>query len=481
MSSERFTIGVDVGGTNLRAARISQSGDILDKKILSSSRDSLEAVELIKKLICEMDGEGADGIGIGVPGRVNGWTGEVLSGGYLDLSGSDLKGAIARAFSRPVTVVNDCGMALVAESRLGAGRGFENIVMLTIGTGIGGAIMGSGRLVNGKRSAGQLGHIVVNVDGHPCRCGQRGCVETESSGTSLRRHLAEAGYDQNTLYENILPLAISGDERALTPMRAWAAPLRAAISTLSAAFDPDVVILGGGLGHAAVRAQEFLPPVQSWYNVEVRPAQLGDDAGVIGSGLVAFDLVPKQRARTATKGKRLLMVNGVPASGKSSLAHGLSERTGWPVLALDTVKTPFLELIEGVDRAFNRTLGRASYKSIFSIIQDAPEGTTFIVDAWFGFQPISVLREHVDTADITSVAELWCHAPPEVVAQRYTDRASHRVAGHPGASYVLELIELAKRAQPSHLGPVLDVDTTAPQEIAAIASWVERALALRSV
>jgi glucokinase len=175
------------------------------------------------------------------------------------------------------------------------------------------------------------------------------------------------------------------------------------------------------------------------------------------------------------------MVNGVPASGKSSLAHGLSERTGWPVLALDTIKTPFLELIEGVDRAFNRTLGRASYKSIFSIIQEAPEGATFIVDAWFGFQPISVLQEHVDTAGITSVAELWCHAPPEVVAQRYSERVSHRVPGHPGTSYVSELIELAKRAQPCRLGPVLDVDTTAPQEIAAIASWVEHALAPRTI
>ena len=476
MSSERFTIGVDIGGTNLRGARISQSGEILEKKVLSGSRDSFEAVEFIKQLIRELHSEGAVAIGIGVPGRVNGWNGEVLSGGYLDLSGANLKGEIAKAFSKPVAVVNDCGMALVAEARLGAGRGFKNIAMLTIGTGIGGALMESGRLVNGKRCAGQLGHIIVNVNGHPCRCGQRGCVETESSGTSLRRHLSEASYDRQTLYEDILPLATSGDERALTTMRAWAAPLRAAIRTLSAAFDPEVVILGGGMGRAAARAQEFLPPVRSWYDIEVRPAHLGDDAGVVGSGLVAFDLIPQQRAHAVTRGKRLLMVNGVPASGKSALAHSLSERTGWPVLALDTVKTPFLELIDGVDRGFNRTLGRASYKSIFSIIRDAPEGATFIVDAWFGFQPISVLQEHVDTAGITSVVELWCHAPPEVVAQRYSERASHRVPGHPGASYVPELIELAKRAQPCRLGPVLDVDTTAPQEIAAIASWLEHAL-----
>ena len=171
------------------------------------------------------------------------------------------------------------------------------------------------------------------------------------------------------------------------------------------------------------------------------------------------------------------MVNGVPASGKSALAHRISEQTGWLVLGLDTVKTPFLEVVEGVDRAFNRKLGRASYKSIFSIIKEAPEGATFIVDAWFGFQPLSVLEEHIDMAGITDVAELWCHAPPAVIAQRYCDRAGDRVVGHPGVSYVPELIELANRAEPSRLGPVLDVDTTAPQEIDVVASWAKRALA----
>ena len=481
MFSQPFAIGVDVGGTHVRAARISQSGEILSRRVVPGSRNSAKGLELIKDSIREMDGPGARAIGIGVPGRVNGWTGEVLSGGYLDLSEQDLQGSIARAFAKPVAVVNDCGMALVGEARLGAGRGLSNIVMLTIGTGIGGAVMESGRLVNGKRCAGQLGHLIVNINGHLCRCGQRGCIETEFSGTSLRRHLSEAGYGQNTMFEDIFPLATSGDEKALTTIRGWAAPLRAAIRTLSAAFDPQVVILGGGMGHAAARAQEFLPPVQSWYDIAVCPAVLGDEAGVIGSGLVAFDLIDGPRSHSVAKGKRLLMVNGVPASGKSSLAHRISKRTGWSVLGLDTVKTPFLELVEGVDRAFNRTLGRASYKSIFSIIREAPEGATFIVDAWFGFQPVSVLQDHINMAGITNVAELWCHAPPEVIAQRYSDRAGDRVAGHPGVSYVPELIALAERAEPLGLGPVLDIDTTAPQEIEAIANWAEGALASAGV
>ena len=477
MTSETFAIGVDIGGTNLRAARVSPSGEILQKEVSPGSRDPSRALALIEELICKMNGTSAVAIGVGVPGRVNGWSGEVLSGGYLDLSGHDMKGVLARAFGRPVAVENDCGMALVAEARLGAAQGLSDVVMMTIGTGIGGAVMQSRQLVHGKQCAGQLGHLVVSVDGQPCRCGQRGCVETESSGSSLRRHLAEAGYDQNTMFEDVLRFATSGDRNALAVMHSWAAPLRAAIRTLSAAFDPEVVILGGGMGDAAARAQAFLPPLHSWYDVEVRIAVLGDDAGVIGSGLAAFDLASGQRGPSSEVGKRLLMVNGVPASGKSSLARAISVETGWPLLGLDTVKTPCLEVLENVDRAGNRLLGKASYKAIFSIIEESPEGATFVVDAWFGFQPLALLEEHINMARITRVAELWCRAPPEVLAGRYADRASRRAAGHPGLSYVPELVELAKRAGPFRLGPVLDIDTTAPQDIDAVASWARRALA----
>jgi glucokinase len=399
-----------------------------------------------------------------------------LSGGYLDLSGHDLKGILAETFGRPVAIENDCGMALIAEARLGAARGLSDVVMMTVGTGIGGAVMQSRQLVHGKRCAGQLGHLVVNVDGQPCRCGQRGCVETESSGSSLRRHMVEAGYDHNTMFEDVLRLATSGDRNAFAVMLSWAAPMRAAIRTLSAAFDPEVVILGGGMGDAAARAQAFLPALHSWYDVEVRTAVLGDDAGVIGSGLAAFELASSRRGPASEIGRRLLMVNGVPASGKSSLARAISGETGWPLLGLDTVKTPFLEVLENIDRAGNRLLGKASYKAIFSIIEESPEGATFVIDAWFGFQPLVLLEEHIKMAGITRVAELWCHAPPDVIAERYSDRAGRRAPGHPGLSYVPELVELAKRAEPFRLGPVLDIDTTSPQDIGPLASWARRAL-----
>jgi glucokinase len=471
MSAGDFAIGVDVGGTNMRAARISPSGEILKKRSIAGSRDPAIAVDLIKDLVREMDGGGAHAIGIGVPGRVDGRTGEVISGGFLDLAGIDLRLEMEKAFGRPALSANDCSMALIGEAGRGAARGRRNAVMMTIGTGIGGAVMQDGRILNGRRCAGQLGHLVVNIGGHPCRCGQRGCIETESSGTSLRRHLDEAGYGPEVRFEDILQYAEAGEDRALGVMRAWGGPLRAAVNTLSAAFDPDVVVIGGGMGAAALRAMNFLPELKTWFQADIQLAELGDDAGVIGCGLAALGLT----GATLGNGKRLVMANGVPASGKSHLAQALSRKTGWPVLALDTIKDPFLELIENVDRPFNRVLGRASYKSIFAIIADAPPGSTFIVDAWFGFQPVEVLQEQIAMAGITEIAELWCHALPEVIGDRYARRSAERLPGHPGAADVPELISLARSAHPSRLGPVLEVETTSPTNIDVVLDWLSGA------
>lgn len=474
-TSEPFAIAIDVGGTNIRVARIARDGRVLSKRAVAGSRVRADALAIIDGLVEGMRDEGdAVAIAIGVPGRVDGRTGEVISGGYLDLSGVDLEAALARRFKLPVMVANDCSMALVGEARLGAGQGRRNLVMLTIGTGIGGAVLSDGRVLHGARHAGQLGHLVVNLDGRPCLCGQRGCVETESSGTSLRRHLDDAGYPSTARFNDVVHEADAGQPRALRVLQAWARPLQAAIGTLSAAFDPEAVILGGGMGHAAHHALRYLPPLQGWYEVEVLEAALGDDAGVIGAGLEGF----QRTARPAEAGKSLLMINGVPASGKSSVARELSVRTGWPILSLDTLKNPFLARLDNVDRTFNRTLGAASYEAIFSVIADAPGGSTFIVDAWFGFQPREVLEGHIARAGITKVAEVWCDCSPEVVGQRYAERVGGRPPGHPGPSYVPELVELARRAAPTGLGPVKTVSTMQDLELDSLVRWVEPRLGL---
>jgi glucokinase len=170
--------------------------------------------------------------------------------------------------------------------------------------------------------------------------------------------------------------------------------------------------------------------------------------------------------------KRVLLVNGVPASGKSTVARAISQIEGWPLLTLDTIKEAFFAHLGTGDRDYNRRFGKASYQAIFSLIADFPDNATAVVDAWFGFQPPDVLTGHLARAGVTRVAEIWCHAPGETVGVRYRARLGERHAGHLGAAYVPELIALADSARPLGAYPLLDIDTTRPLDLASLQNWL---------
>ncbi len=182
--------------------------------------------------------------------------------------------------------------------------------------------------------------------------------------------------------------------------------------------------------------------------------------------------------RAGEQGKRIIMVNGIPASGKSSLAKRLSQQAGWLKLSLDDIKNPFLQRLEGVDRTLNRTLGKASYQVIWSIVADAPAGSTFIIDAWFGFQPKALLQDYLARAGVTRLLEVWCQISADQVAGRYLARLGERLPGHPGADYIAELRTLAERAGPMQLGPVysVDQDRQSPPDIDLIYDWIAHQL-----
>jgi glucokinase len=467
------TIGIDIGGTRLRAARV-VGGLIEARATAPSSRDPAQVMARVLDLVAQVRNADVTALGIGVPGQVHAETRRVLSGGYVDLSGFDFAADVEAATGLPVTVENDATMAMLGEAAHGAARGHRNVLMLTIGTGIGGAVLEQGQVLRGRGAAGQLGHICVDMLGRACVCGKIGCLETVSSGTAFGLHLAEAGLPADTRAETLLA---RGDAAAQAVIAAWAKPLRAGIETLVATLNPDAVVIGGGAGAAAFAALATVPPANSWFTAPVLAAVLGDDAGVIGAASAAItDNPPRKTAvKIAVKDqrhKRAVLVNGVPASGKSAVAQALSQATGWPILGLDTIKNPFLTLLPPSDRLFNRTLGRASYAAIFDLIADAPKGSCFIIDAWFGFQPIEILQDHLKRAGLQHLAELWCHAPPETLGARYAARLDKRPAGHPGADYVPELIELAKRAAPTGLAPRRDIETTSRVKIAPVTDWL---------
>ncbi|TIL28402.1 ROK family protein [Mesorhizobium sp.] len=485
-----MAIGIDIGGTNLRAARVSGTGEILERISEKSAPDPELVLSRIAEMARRLDCPEVAAIGIGVPGRVDARLGAVLSGGYVNLASVSPAQRLESLAGKPVVIDNDCNMALVAEMALGGARGHESIVMFTIGTGIGGAVVQDRRIVRGKGTAGQLGHITVDRSGEACVCGRRGCVETTSSGTALGRHIARACLGPDISVDQLFARDASGDPLARGILEAWAGPLRAAIDTTVAMFDPDLVLLGGGLGLAAHRALARAPALAPWYQCPVEAARLGDDAGVIGAGLQALAAQPPVAQVAAAQAspvslptarldrtRRAVLVNGIPASGKSTVSRGIAERMGWPLLALDTIKNPFLEVLGGGDREFNRILGRASYQAIWSVVGEAPADAIFVIDAWFGFQPRQVLEDHLRSAGVEQTAEIWCHAPGEVLAERYRARLDQRPAGHPGAAYIPELIELAKRAEPLRRGPLLDVDTTRPITFDAITQWLQATIA----
>jgi predicted kinase len=173
----------------------------------------------------------------------------------------------------------------------------------------------------------------------------------------------------------------------------------------------------------------------------------------------------------------IILVNGVPASGKSTVAAVIARRLSLPILALDTVKEALFDQLGVGDRDHSRLLGRASYQAIFSTIAGFPAGLGAIVDAWHKFQPLEVLQGHLVRASAGPVLEIWCHAPPEVVAERYRARAAVRHRGHLPASYAEELAALAARATPLGVAPTIDVATDRELDEEALLAEVRRLLA----
>lgn len=162
-----------------------------------------------------------------------------------------------------------------------------------------------------------------------------------------------------------------------------------------------------------------------------------------------------------------ILINGVPASGKSTVCEALVKyltENGMPAvpLSLDIVKERLFAHIGAGDRDHNRLLGRASYDGIFASVAAFPENLVPVVDAWHGFQPAETLRSYLDRAEIGLTVEIWCRVRPSVAAERYRVRAKDRPRGHPSASYAEELYDLAGRARPLALGPVIEIDTERP-------------------
>jgi glucokinase len=295
MQAER-AIGVDLGGTKILAGVVDRAGVIGATMEIATPTGSQEAVlEALNTVIAQVHEDGIVAVGLGAPMNFDRRTGRGFRATNLPLHDIDLGAGIRARFGLPVGIENDANAAALAEWRLGAGRGTSNLVMLTLGTGVGGGIVIDDHLYRGWA---ELGHIVVEAGGQPCQgnCHGRGHLEAVASGHAADR-VARALWGDDADAHQLVARARGGDAKAVAALARIGELLGAAIGSLANIFDPDVVVIGGGFGAAAgdlildpARAsarREAIEPADE--NLRIVDAKLGEEAGLIGAALVGFE------------------------------------------------------------------------------------------------------------------------------------------------------------------------------------------------
>lgn len=285
-------IGIDIGGTAVKAG-IVKDGAIVTKIVeLLQRRDPQKSVlETVDKVLSKYDGS-VSAVGIATAGRVDSERGLVLysSGNIPGWSGVNLSKIVTERFHLPVYVLNDARAAALAESRA---RNIKNLVMLTIGTGLGGGIVINGKVVFGNKwEAGEIGHTILYPNGRKCNCGKKGCAESYISMKVLHRYTRLK--DRRVLIDRFN----NDDLKVVNAVEKIANDLAIVIDRVFLEFDPELVVIGGGfteLGDKAlriVRDKVEFHATRSLYNIlQVQFSVLGNDAGIIGASIFAEESI----------------------------------------------------------------------------------------------------------------------------------------------------------------------------------------------
>jgi len=318
-------IGVDLGGTNIRVAGVSLRGEVFHRRKASTEREcGKDAVieNLIRMVRRALEREKKDGrkpiaLGVGVPGVILVRRGIIVSSPNLpDWLNVPLKKIIGKEFALPVVVENDANAAAFGEQWVGAGKGANSLICLTLGTGVGGGIILDGKVWHGEDGmAAEVGHTTVNPDGPQCQCGNTGCLEVYASATGIvreaRRRLKREdsllqknfpGREDRFRAEDVFRAAKRGDRVSLKVIGQMGRYLGIGIANLVNLFNPDMVVLSGGVTAAwndfieitreEIRTRAFVIPRE---RATIRKAKLGDNAGLIGAAGVALQAVRKKR------------------------------------------------------------------------------------------------------------------------------------------------------------------------------------------
>lgn len=306
-------IGIDVGGTNLKAGLVNEAGQIvaaertpLDFKTVEQFAETLADLALAVMKTGGVQACDVEYVGVGIPGAVKG--GDILYTCNIPLRDVPLSDLFRRKLALPLLLENDANCAAVGEWLCGAGRGVSDFAVITLGTGVGGGFVLNGKLYSGGGMVGEVGHMVIEKGGVPCNCGRRGCWEAYSSATGLIRMTREAmeAHPESLLHQvaaenggvegrTAFQAAEAGDETALGVCKTFVEYLAAGVTNLVNILQPEILAVGGGVAGAPEHL--LMEPLRRIVEAECYPrhtgklprilrAELGNDAGIIGAALL---------------------------------------------------------------------------------------------------------------------------------------------------------------------------------------------------
>ncbi len=315
---EKRVIGIDVGGTNLRGALVSTDGKIINRmKIASDADKGIDAVidNLVRLIKGIGGGEEASAVGFGIPGIIDFKAGIITQAPNICNVNNypireNLRARLGDAI--PVIIENDANCAAVGEWWMGAGKDVGSLVMITLGTGVGGGIMLDGKLWRGADGmGGEVGHMTIYPGGPKCNCGNFGCLEVYSSATGIRRMVRETLADTSSktvlrelvldenpgrMPEAVMKAALEGDRAALGIWEQFGTALGIGMASLVNILNVEMIVIGGGVSQAwgmfidkalsELKRRALRAPAE---RVRVMKSVLGDDEGILGASYLALD------------------------------------------------------------------------------------------------------------------------------------------------------------------------------------------------
>lgn len=297
-------IGIDIGGTDTKIGLVDANQQLIDSVVIPTlkcreeeqtnpeqviGRIGREVLELLEKNRIPMDQ--CIGAGVGVPGTVDRARGEVLYSNNIKWEKVAFVKELSRYLPLPIQIANDADCAVLGEAAAGAAKEYEDVVMLTLGTGVGGGILLGGRIFEGRKTGGsELGHMVIVENGEPCTCGRRGCLETYVSASALKRRAVKS-FERELEPEEIFELAEKGNQDACEIVDEFIEKLGTGVVNIVNIFHPQVLLIGGGLSK---QGERLLAPLRRTVKEssfggayaqipEIETAKLGNTAGMIGA------------------------------------------------------------------------------------------------------------------------------------------------------------------------------------------------------